>query len=231
MLGNMIIKYKSIILLVIGSILILIALYLSLYSTIDLVKERVFSEIEYLINNNGLLECNCDSEIQDNEDSYSVDISTDYVEIEDNDSSSSGDSNNPAKKQYIGYLSIPRISLNYGFVDKKSYYNHVNRNIQIIEPSDFPDVPKGNFIIAGHSGTSSVSYFKNLYLLKIGDIAKITYNNKVYTYKIVDIYYQDKDGTIIIKRDLSKTTLTLITCTYKDKKHQTVYIAELENIV
>ena len=45
MIGDMIVKYKSIILLIIGSILIIIALYLALYSRIDLVKEKVFSEV------------------------------------------------------------------------------------------------------------------------------------------------------------------------------------------
>lgn len=225
MIGNMIVKYKSIILLIIGSILIMIALYLALYSRIDLVKEKVFSEVEYLISNNANLECNCNND-EENSDEH-IDISTDYIEIDDNNENVNNDNVN---KKYIGYLSIPRISLKYGFVDKKSYYNHVDRNIQIIEPSDFPDVLNGNFIIAGHSGNASISYFKNLYLLNIGDIAKVTYNGKNYTYKIVDIYKDSRDGKIIIKRDLSKTTLTLITCSYKDKKNQTVYIAELDSI-
>lgn len=228
MLAKMIIKYKGIILLVIGSLLIAIALYLALYSRIDLIRERVFSETDYLINNNiENFNCNCENNERDYEESF-IDISTDYYEIESDVENNNNQSNNN-NKNYIGYLSIPRISLKYGFVEKGSYYNHVDRNIQIIEPSDYPDVSKGNFIIAGHSGNASISYFKNLYLLKKGDIAKITYKNHTYTYKIVDIYKDSRDGTIIIKRDLSKTTLTLITCSYKDKKNQTVYIAELQS--
>lgn len=230
MLKKIIIKYKGIVLLIIGSILIMISIYLSFYSRIDLVKEQLFSEIDYMINNNSNY-CSCNEEDDDenqNEDELMVDISTDYIEIESNESNNE----KPIiKKEYIGYLNIPRISLRYGFVKLDSYYNHVDRNIQIIKPSDFPDVPMGNFIIAGHSGNSSVSYFKNLYLLKTGDTANITYKNHTYNYKIVDIYKDNKDGKITIKRDTTKTTLTLITCSYKDKKNQTVYIAELESIV
>lgn len=228
MFKNIIVKYKGLILLIIGSLLIILAIYLALYSRIDLIKERVFSETEYLINNN-TLESNCNCDIENEVDSESfIDISTDYIEIENNDKDEN--ENNTIKKNYIGYLEIPRISLKYGFVEKGSYYNHVDRNIQIIEPSDYPDVEKGNFIIAGHSGNASISYFKNLYLLKIGDTAKVTYKNRVYTYKIVDIYKDSRDGTIIIKRNLNKTILTLITCSYKDKKNQTVYIAELQSV-
>ncbi len=164
-----------------------------------------------------------------------VDINTDYLENENqNNESQTGTESKPdntIKKNYIGYLEIPKISLKYGFVSKDSYYNHVDRNIQIINESDFPNVKGGNFIIAGHSGTSAISYFKNLYLLKVGDIAKVIYKNHTYTYKIVNIYKDDRDGIIKIIRDETKTTLTLITCSYKDKKNQTVYIAELQNIV
>ena len=39
---------------------------------------------------------------------------------------------------------------------------------------------KGNVILASHSGTSSISYFKNLYKLSIGDEAKIFYKGNVY---------------------------------------------------
>ena len=228
MLKKIIVKYKGIILFIIGSILIIIALYLFLYARIDLIRERVFSEIDLLIDNNGEFECNCNDICLNNNSNIDVDINTDFVEIEDNNEEKD---NNVVKKNYIGYLKIPRISLNYGFVSKDSYYNHVDRNIQIIEPSDFPNVDGGNFIIAGHSGNASISYFKNLFLLKVGDIAKVVYNGKTYTYKIKDIYKDSRDGKVVIKRDKTKTTLTLITCSYKDRKNQTIYIAELESVI
>ncbi|UKI28954.1 MAG: sortase [Clostridium sp.] len=81
-------------------------------------------------------------------------------------------------KYYVGNISIPKIDLKRGFVSKDSKYNNVNRNIYIVPESDYPDKEGGNFILASHSGTSSISYFRNLYKLTLGDKVDITYNNK-----------------------------------------------------
>ena len=69
-------------------------------------------------------------------------------------------------------------------------------------------------------------YFKDLYKLDVGDKAYVSYKGVKYTYKIVKIYKQKKQGYVTIYRDPDKTTLALITCTKGDKKSQTVYIAE-----
>ena len=93
--------------------------------------------------------------------------------------------------------------------------------------SDYPDKENGNVIIAGHSGNSSVSYFNKLYLLNIGDLAYIDYNNVTYTYKIINIYNIEKTGKAEIKTLKDKSTLTLITCTKDNKTSQTIYTLEL----
>lgn len=129
-------------------------------------------------------------------------------------------------KYYVGNISIPKIDLKRGFVSKDSKYNNVNRNIYIVPESDYPDKEGGNFILASHSGTSSISFFKNLYKLTLGDKVDITYNNKNYNYIITNIYTDLKDGDVAIKRNKNKTTLTLITCTRGDKTTQTIYICE-----
>lgn len=128
---------------------------------------------------------------------------------------------------YIGYLDIPKINLKRGFVSLNSKYNSVSYNVMLIKGSSMPDVKNGNLILAAHRGNSSVSFFDKLYKLEIGDEANITYNNKVYKYKLVNTYLEEKDGSIAIYRDENKNTLTLITCTRKDKKTQTVFIFEL----
>ena len=133
--------------------------------------------------------------------------------------------------EYIGYLTIPKINLNKGFVDKRSSENDVEKNIMVIEGSNYPNVKKGNFIIAGHSGTGWKAFFNELYRLNIGDEAYVTYKGKKYTYKITNIYKQPKTGKIAIYRNYDKTTLTLVTCTNNDDTTQTVYIAELDNVV
>ena len=131
---------------------------------------------------------------------------------------------------YIGYLTIPKINLNKGFVDKRSSENDVEKNIMVIEGSTYPDVERGNFILAGHSGTGWKAFFNELYRLNVGDEAYVTYKGKKYTYKITNIYKQSKTGKIAIYRNYNKTTLTLVTCTNNDEATQTVYIAELENV-
>lgn len=131
---------------------------------------------------------------------------------------------------YIGYLTIPKINLKKGFVDIRSKENDVEKNILVVSGSSYPDVEKGNFIIAGHSGTGWKAFFNDLYKLTKGDKAIVNYQNKKYTYKIVNIYKQPKIGKIAIYRNYDKTTLTLVTCTNNDSKTQTIYIAELESV-
>lgn len=128
---------------------------------------------------------------------------------------------------YIGYLDIPKINLKRGFVSLNSKYNSISYNVMLIKGSSMPDVKNGNLILAAHRGNSSVSFFDKLYKLNLGDEANVTYNDKIYTYKLVNTYLEAKDGTIAIYRDENKTTLTLITCTRGDKKTQTVFIFEL----
>ena len=130
---------------------------------------------------------------------------------------------------YIGYLNIPKINLTKGFLDNRSSENDVEKNILAVEGSNYPDVDKGNFILAGHSGTGWKAFFNDLYKLSAGDTAKITYKDKTYTYQITNIYKQPKTGKLAIYRNYDKTTLTLITCTNNDSTTQTIYIAELIN--
>ena len=127
---------------------------------------------------------------------------------------------------YIGVLEIPSISLKKGFVDISSKYNNVNYNLEILKDSDMPNITNGNFIIASHSGTGRIAYFKNLDKLKIDDISYIYYDGIKYTYKTTNIYDIEKTGSATIHRNKNKTTLTMITCRSKTNK-QIVVIAEL----
>ena len=130
-------------------------------------------------------------------------------------------------EEYIGVLEISKINFYKGFYNKNSGLNNVDYNLYVLPESSYPDVVNGNLMIAGHLGNYNNSYFDNLYKLNVGDTAKVTYKGKKYTYKITDIYYEKKTGTVRILRDKNKTTLTLITCTKDDEAHQTIYIAEL----
>lgn len=131
---------------------------------------------------------------------------------------------------YLGILTIEKINLEQGFYDKDNPENNVDRNLTFLDPTNYPDEQNGNVILVAHSGSSSIAYFKHLYQLAVGDIAKIRYKGKTYTYKIDDIYTDIKDGDVTIFRDKSKSTLTMITCTKDDDTRQTIYIAYLESV-
>ena len=135
-----------------------------------------------------------------------------------------------AKDNYIGYLTVPDVNIKRGFVSLDSKYNSVGYNVMLIKGSSMPDVKNGNLILAAHRGNSSVSYFDKLYKLEMNAEASVSYNNKIYTYKLVNKYEVPKVGTIKVKRNGEINTLTLITCTRNNKKTQTVFIFELSNI-
>lgn len=128
---------------------------------------------------------------------------------------------------YIGYINIPKINLNRGFYDFNSKQNNVNKNIYVHPNSTYPNKSGNNLILASHSGTSSISYFKNLYKLELNDDVYINYNNTNYHYRIKNIYTVPKDGTVALRINEKVSTVSLITCTKNDKTTQTIYICEL----
>ena len=230
MIVNNIYKYKNVILFTIGILLIIISFCLLFYDRLKLIKDNVYNEVELLKYHESNDVNNYSNEEEVDEPLEIEDVETEEIsdnENENNTTSATSTTTAKKEKEYIGYLEIDKINLKLGMVSKNSYYNNVNRNIQLLSASDYPDKENGNTIIAGHSGTGYLGYFKNLYKLSIGDIAKIYYKQKIYTYKIVNIYNVPKVGKISVNRDSNKTCLTLITCTHNSKTEQTVYILEL----
>lgn len=199
--------------LIVGSLLLIISFILFNYEKILSINSEIYNNIQ----------ANIYKEKNKN-NSLTVNIDVDY--ITDTNEEIKKPTNNP-DINYLAFLEIPKINLNQGLLPINSLYNNVNYHVEILKISDLPDKINGNFILAAHSGTSSIAYFRNLYKLKLDDLASIIYNNKKYTYKIVNIYNQNKKGSLNIYRDTNKTTLTLITCTKDDKTNQTVYILEL----
>ena len=194
---------------IIGSITILIGGFFLSYNYIQSKKVMAFDYISNIFYNQN----------------QEIIVSDGEQEVEEEEEDLGEVTNN-----YIGYLSIPKINLKKGFLDKRSPDNDVEKNILVVEGSSYPTKEKGNLILAGHSGTGWKAFFNDLYKLNKGDKAIVTYKGKTYTYKITNIYTQPKVGKIAIYRNYDKTTLTLITCTNHDSKTQTIYIAELESI-
>ena len=214
------IKFKNSTILFIGILIILMGICIGLSEYFVERKSKAYSDMNILLYENELpqnIEENID--ITDNENNQTIEQEQPKQE----------QSNNEVKYNYIGTLEIPKINLKRGFLDLNARYNHVDYNITVIKGSTFPTVENNNLILAAHSGECAVCFFDKLYKLSKGDIAYLSYNNIKYTYKIVDIYEVEKDGTVAIYRDYTKSTLTLITCTRNSDTKQTVYILELEN--
>ena len=128
---------------------------------------------------------------------------------------------------YVGTLEIKSINLKRGFLDVDSPYNNVDRNVTVVKESIFPDKENSNLILVAHSGNCAVCYFDKLYKLQKGNKALVNYRNKNYKYELVNFYNVEKTGEVEIRRDPTKDTLTLITCTHNSDTEQTVYIFEL----
>ena len=204
-------NYKMTIIL--GVILITFGITLMSNNYIKTKREETFNDMNLLLLDSNINEVNTEESNDETQD-----------EETHEEPSKSDTSNN--YEPYLAVLKIPKLNLERGFYDKTSSLNNVDYNILFHSNSDYPDKLNGNVILASHSGTSSISYFKNLYKLELGDEAQINYKNTTYTYKVVNIYKEEKDGTIAIYRNKEKSTLTLITCTKNDNTKQTVYILE-----
>lgn len=133
---------------------------------------------------------------------------------------------NSNKANYIAVLKIPKVGLEKGLYGKGSYYNNVNRNIQILDESTMPDQDKGNVILASHSGNGRTAYFKNLYKLQTNDMVILFYNGYEYRYRVTNTYDVEKNGSVNIVRNVEKNSLSLITCRHNTNK-QIVIICEL----
>ena len=186
---NFVVKYKNIILLTIGILLIILSICLVSYDKMELIKKNVFDEVSLLMyretnkDNEENTVSNDETNETEKKDEEVNDLETNEVDVEK--IVIPEEEKKKIEKEFIGYLEINKVNLKQGLVSKKSYYNNVNRNIQILDASDYPDKEKGNTILAAHSGTSSISYFKNLYKLVKGDSANIYYKGYIYSYNIL----------------------------------------------
>jgi len=215
------IKLNNRTILLLGIILIIVGVCIGFIEYFGERKNKTYSEMNILLYEN--------EEPSNIESDSEIDKSINENKENNNEEIATQDKPNNNDYDYIGVLEIPKINLKRGFLDLNSKYNKVNYNITIIKGSTFPNEPANNLILAAHSGVCSVCFFDKLFNLSINDKAYINYKNVKYSYKLVNTYEVEKDGTVPIYRDYSKNTLTLITCTrYSDTK-QTVFVFELDS--
>lgn len=217
------IKFKNSTILLIGIIIISLGICIGLYEYFIERKNKTFSDMKIMLYESEQPEIIIGNDFDENLDEQNPNNSEEE-KVEDNTQSTE-----TPTYSYLGILQIPKINLRNGFYDINSIYNNVDYGITIISGSTYPDEQNNNLILAAHSGNCNYCYFDKLYKLQLGDEAYLQYKNVKYSYKIVNIYEVEKDGTVAIYRDYSKNCLTLITCTRGSNTKQTVYILEQIN--
>ncbi len=115
----------------------------------------------------------------------------------------------------IAIMEIPSIDLMQGIVEGignnviKYYLGHFPESAQ---PGE-----EGNFAVAGHRVSSYTDAFVNLYKVKPGDDIKVTTREKVYTYKINEVFVVDPEDVYVLEES-DEATITLVTCTVGGKQ-------------
>ena len=204
---NKTIRYKSRLYKIVGSFILLIGVGLYAGKVIynNYLDNKDSQKVEEFLN------------LQEEKDVKEIQLDTEIIEeIEDITS--------PSDENYIGVLEIPKINFKRGFLSIANPDNTVSKNLQVIKESDMPDVENGLLIIAGHSGTGRLAFFKELHKLTDMDKAFVYYKNKKYTYTVIDRYEVEKTGRALIKRQKNITSLALITCNQVEKTKQIIYI-------
>lgn len=125
------------------------------------------------------------------------------------------------KDDNIGYIEIKKINLNKKLYSPNSIKNDVNKNVTILKDSTFPNEKESTMIIAAHSGTGKLAYFKNLNKLTKGDMIKLNINNKTYQYIVQNKWEVVKTGTIIFPFSEHKQ-LILTTCSPTKDNYQLI---------
>lgn len=216
-INNKIKNIKKSQILLFGSLLIFIGIIALSWNHVMVLKDEIYSDmlLSFSDNTNEVIE-------------YDAPVSNEVVSM---DKKKKKKKNTYEYKpidysQYLGVLRIPKISLKRGFFNTNNRYNNIQYNVTLLKGSNMPNVKYGNLVLIAHSGTAWISYFANLYKLKVGDKAYIDYKGHTYKYTIKKIYTVPKKGYVSIIRNYKKTTLTLITCTKDSDTKQTVYICE-----
>ena len=218
------IKLNNSTILFVGIVIIAFGIFIGSFEYLKEKKNKAFSKMNIMLYENEIPKT-IENNSNDIEDDGSESNPSDVEEPND-DSKNSG---SRVVYNYLGVLEIPKLNLKQGFFGLDSKYNNVDYNITVINGSTFPDTENNNLILAAHSGNCSICYFKTLYKLAVGDIAYLTYGGETHTYKIVNIYEVEKNGTVAIYRNYDTKVLTLITCTKNNDYTQTVYILEIQD--
>ena len=129
-------------------------------------------------------------------------------------------------ESYLGILEIPKINLKQGFYNIDSDLNNVNKNVTLLKESTFPNKNGSIIYLAAHSGRSYLGYFKNIDKLEVNNTINLYLDNKLYEYVVTKKEEVQKEGKILVQRNIHENLLVLTTCS-KNKDKQLIITAKL----
>lgn len=122
----------------------------------------------------------------------------------------------------LGRIEIPKIKVAESIYSLESPKNTVDQHVSILKGSILPNNNQPSIVfLAAHSGSGSVAYFKDLDQLKIGDLIFFYYQKIQYTYQVIKVFEQEKDGDIELVKS-SNQQLVLTTCSPIHKDQQLI---------
>lgn len=121
---------------------------------------------------------------------------------------------------YFAIIKIPKLKLENIIYKKGNLNNNVNKNIYLINDNrDF-------IVIAAHSGSSPISYFKKIHTLNSGDKIELVVDGLKRTYELFKKEKIKKTGKVKLKT-YTYPIVVLITCSKSEKNVQEVYYNRL----
>lgn len=135
---------------------------------------------------------------------------------------------NTYHEKEIMTLYIDKINVQNKIYSKDSILNDIDLNVMILPDSDYPDIEKGTVLLGGHSGVGDKAYFQRMTEVELGDLIRLNYDGKEYTYKVDNISKDNKDGKIRIDYSSNETRLIIYTCYPGDKDSYLVLSSTLE---
>ena len=128
---------------------------------------------------------------------------------------------NNKKDNKIGKIIIKKININNDLYSINSTENDINKNITILNNSIPPYEDNSIMFVAAHSGTSNISFFKNLDKLEETDEIILIYKDKEYKYIVKNSWEEEKNGYINIQK-LKEKQLILTTCSPSSENKQLI---------
>ncbi len=124
---------------------------------------------------------------------------------------------------FLYLLEIPAINLQKGVYPVDSKWNKLQYGIELL-----PESNSNTIFLASHSGTSKISYFRNLDQLQIKDQINLYTKDYIYHYHITDYLEIAKKQKFRYPKP-QEPQIVLITCKKREEK-QIIYIGTLSQV-